>query len=86
MAGGRARGNGSERQLGLVDDDRVAGDAHAGRALPGFRGACDIRVWLCQIAKNCFYTEQKRMGRIELLDSPVGAHFRVTLPLVWRTS
>ena len=20
------------------------------RALPGFRGACDIRVWLCQIA------------------------------------
>ena len=33
-----------------------------------FRGACDIRVWLCQIAKNCFYTEQKRMGRIELLD------------------
>ena len=27
------------------------------RALPGFRGACDIRVWLCQIAKNCFYTE-----------------------------
>ena len=36
------------------------------RALPGFRGACDIRVWLCQIAKNCFYTEQKRMGRIEL--------------------
>ena len=37
------------------------------RALPGFRGACDIRVWLCQIAKNCFYTEQKRMGRIELL-------------------
>lgn len=38
------------------------------RALPGFRGACDIRVWLCQIAKNCFYTEQKRMGRIELLD------------------
>lgn len=25
-------------------------------------------------------------GRIELLDSPVGAHFRVTLPLVWRSS
>lgn len=24
-------------------------------------------------------------GRIELLESPVGAHFRVTLPLVWRT-
>ena len=22
------------------------------RALPGFRGACDIRVWLCQIANR----------------------------------
>ena len=21
-----------------------------------FRGECDIRVWLCQIAKNCYYT------------------------------
>ena len=21
-----------------------------------FKGECDIRVWLCQIAKNCYYT------------------------------
>ena len=51
------------------------------RALPGFRGACDIRVWLCQIAKNCFYTEQKRMGRIEeqLTDRDDAARIRAAL-------
>ena len=30
------------------------------RALPGFRGACDIRVWLCQIAKNLYYSQLRR--------------------------
>lgn len=30
-----------------------------------FRGDCDLRVWLCQIAKNCYFTEQKKAGREE---------------------
>lgn len=30
------------------------------RGIGGFRGDCDIRVWLCQIAKNCYYTYQKK--------------------------
>ena len=25
-----------------------------------FRGDCDVRVWLCQIAKNCYYTYLKK--------------------------
>lgn len=25
-------------------------------SLNSFRGDCEIRVWLCQIAKNCYYT------------------------------
>lgn len=29
------------------------------RSIGSFRGECDLRVWLCQIAKNCFYTHQK---------------------------
>lgn len=33
------------------------------RAIRGFRGDCDIRVWLCQIAKNCYYTYLKKSGR-----------------------
>ena len=28
-----------------------------------FRGECKIETWLCQIAKNLFYKEQKRQGR-----------------------
>ena len=29
-----------------------------------FRGDCKIETWLCQIAKNALYKEQKRQGRI----------------------
>jgi len=29
-------------------------------ALTAFGGDCDIRVWLCQIAKNCYYTHLKQ--------------------------
>ncbi len=30
------------------------------RAIDDFNGDCDIRVWLCQIAKNSYYTYLKR--------------------------
>lgn len=26
------------------------------RSLDRFKGTCDIRVWLCQIAKNCYFS------------------------------
>lgn len=32
------------------------------KALDGFRGDCDIRIWLCQIAKNTYYTYLKKQG------------------------
>lgn len=35
------------------------------RSISGFRGDCDIRVWLCQIAKNCYYSHQKKSGRTD---------------------
>jgi len=44
------------------------------RSIDSFRGDCDIRVWLCQIAKNSYYTYLKKAGQvgsiedIELLD------------------
>ncbi|MCH5317921.1 MAG: sigma-70 family RNA polymerase sigma factor [Eubacterium sp.] len=46
------------------------------RALDSFRGDCDIRVWLCQIAKNCYYSYLKKtkhadsIDDIELLNMP----------------
>lgn len=35
------------------------------RSLGGFRGDCDIRVWLCQIAKNCYYSYLKKAGQTD---------------------
>jgi len=33
------------------------------KSVKSFRGDCDIRVWLCQIAKNLLYTHSKKSGR-----------------------
>lgn len=38
------------------------------RAIRGFRGDCDVRVWLCQIAKNCYYTHLKKAKQTSSLD------------------
>jgi len=33
-------------------------------AIDGFKGGCDIRVWLCQIAKNCYISRLRRNKRV----------------------
>ena len=33
-------------------------------ALDSFRGGCDLRVWLCQIAKNTYYTYLRKHRRL----------------------
>lgn len=38
------------------------------RGVSGFRGDCDIRVWLCQIAKNCYYTHLKKSRQTDNID------------------
>ena len=32
-------------------------------AVDSFRGDCNIRVWLCQIAKNCYFTYLKKQKK-----------------------
>ena len=61
---------------------RLSGDAHVAEEVTGdtffkalkaihkFRGDCDVRVWLCQIAKNCYYSFLKESGRTENIDTP----------------
>ena len=39
------------------------------KSIDGFRGDCDIRVWLCQIAKNCYYSHLKKADRTENIDN-----------------
>ena len=59
---------------------RLSGDEHlaeeitsetffkALRSIDSFRGECDLRVWLCQIAKNTYYSYLKKSGRTEFHD------------------
>ncbi len=56
---------------------RLSGDEHiaeeitsetffkALKTIDNFRGECEIRVWLCQIAKNSFYTYIKKNSKIQ---------------------
>lgn len=38
------------------------------RSIGTFRGDCDLRVWICQIAKNTYYTHLKKQNRVAALD------------------
>ena len=38
------------------------------KAIDGFREDCDVRVWLCQIAKNSYYSYIKKHNRTEQID------------------
>ena len=61
---------------------RLSGDVHVAeevtsdtflkalKAIHKFRGDCEVRVWLCQIAKNCYYSSVKNSGRAENIDTP----------------
>ncbi len=54
---------------------RLSGDEHiaeevtsdtffkAMKSLDKFRGDCDVRVWLCTIAKNCYYNRMKKQSK-----------------------
>ena len=37
-------------------------------SIDSFRGDCDIRVWLCQIAKNSYYSYLKKVGRVDSIE------------------
>ena len=37
-------------------------------SIDSFRGECDIRVWLCTIARNCYFSYLKKQGRLENME------------------
>lgn len=53
----------------LSNDEHIAEEItseaffKAMRDIDKFRGDCHIRVWLCQIAKNCYYSYLKKAGK-----------------------
>ncbi|MCR5601399.1 MAG: sigma-70 family RNA polymerase sigma factor [Ruminococcus sp.] len=54
----------------LSADEQLAEDItqetffKAMKSVDSFRGDCDIRVWLCQIAKNLLFTHSKKRKRL----------------------
>ena len=38
------------------------------QSIDRFRGDCDVRIWLCQIAKNCYYSYVKKSKPIQHVD------------------
>ncbi len=59
---------------------RLSGDEHiaeeitsetffkALKSIENFRGECEIRVWLCQIAKNSYYTYIKKNSKTQNIE------------------
>ncbi len=63
--------------LSLSKDDHIAEEIasetffKAMNSLNQFKGNCELRVWLCQIAKNCYYTylrKNKKADTITILE------------------
>lgn len=60
--------------LGLSRDEHIAEEVtqetffRAMKAIKGFRGDCDIRVWLCQVAKNEYFSYLRKNKRMMLTD------------------
>ena len=38
------------------------------KALPKFRGECDVRTWLCAMGKNCYLTHLRKIKPSEPID------------------
>ena len=38
-------------------------------ALDSFRGECDIHIWLCQIARNSYFSYIRKNKRLDLIES-----------------
>lgn len=39
------------------------------KALPKFRGDCDIRTWLCSMARNCYISHLRKTKQTEDIDA-----------------
>lgn len=60
--------------LSLSKDEHIAEDItseafiKAIKSIDTFKGDCDIRVWLCQIAKNCYFSYLRKNKKIIYTD------------------
>lgn len=55
------------------------------RSLDSFRGECDVRVWLCQIAKNNYYSYLKKTNILQVLMNRTYQKFQ-TQQIYWKNN
>lgn len=71
----------------LSGDDNLAEEItsetffKAMRAIDTFRGDCDIRVWLCQIVKNTYFSYLKKQDRFVEIDDLEALNTHISLNL-----
>lgn len=53
----------------LAEDITSEAFMKAIKSIDSFKGSCDIRVWLCQIAKNCYFSYLRKNKRLVGLDA-----------------
>ena len=59
----------------LANDEYIAEDItsetflKAIQSIDSFKGNCDIRIWLCQIAKNCYFSYLRKHKKLTNLDT-----------------
>ncbi len=69
----------------LSKDDGIAEEItsetffKAMRSIDTFRGEVDIRIWLCQIAKNCYFSHLKKQQKVVDIDDVEFADNRDTI-------
>jgi len=44
-----------------------------------FRGECDVRVWLCQIAKNLYFSHLKKYKKQAVIEEDVGSSKEISV-------
>lgn len=67
----------------LVEDLASEAFLKAMKAIDHFKGTCDVRVWLCQIAKNCYFSylrkNRETTGLEALEEQPGSQHVENTV-------
>jgi RNA polymerase sigma-70 factor (ECF subfamily) len=71
--------------MSISGDEQIAEDIisetflKALESINGFKGNCDIRVWLCQIAKNTYYSYMRKKKKYSVQELPIEIEDKVNI-------
>jgi RNA polymerase sigma factor (sigma-70 family) len=71
--------------MSISGDEQIAEDIisetflKALESINGFKGNCHIRVWLCQIAKNTYYSYMRKKKKYSVQELPIEIEDKVNI-------